>query len=88
MALTRHPASQPNRQIGPVCGWLTAASVTAHAPSGGALLWGVAIIAVLFAVLVAVVALGSVFSSQLDSRQAARRTLDLLLRLAPWYRRR
>jgi hypothetical protein len=39
----------------------------------------------LLLVVLAVVALGAAFAPQDRTRRAAARTLDLLLRLAPWY---
>jgi hypothetical protein len=59
--------------------------VIACLPSGRiALLLVGAGLALLFAVLAAV-ALGSAFASRDEVRRAATRTLDLLLRLVPWY---
>jgi hypothetical protein len=42
----------------------------------------------LLLVVVAVLSLGAAFASRAEHRNAARRTLLLLLRLAPWYRSR
>lgn len=69
---------------GPVLATWTVPGHAAVPACAAGLAVAVAVIAVLTAV-VAALALGSAFAGAQQQRQAARRTLVVLLRLAPWY---